>query len=63
MSETPGRPSSGAPLLGQDTHATLAELLGLDEKTLARLTAEKVILPAQASAPVAPRPTDEGTSR
>ena len=63
MSETPGRPSSGAPLLGQDTHAALAELLGLDEKTLARLTAEKVILPPQTSAPVTPRPTDEGTSR
>ena len=64
MSETPGRPSNGAPLLGQDTHKVLGELLGLDEKTLARLTAEEVILPmAQASAfAAASRPTDEGTS-
>jgi crotonobetainyl-CoA:carnitine CoA-transferase CaiB-like acyl-CoA transferase len=44
MTETPGRPSTGAPLLGQDTAATLREVLGLDEQTIARLAAEGVIL-------------------
>jgi crotonobetainyl-CoA:carnitine CoA-transferase CaiB-like acyl-CoA transferase len=46
MSETPGRPSSAAPLLGQDTPTTLKELLGTDEETIRKLTAEGVILPA-----------------
>ena len=45
MSETPGRPSSAAPLLGQDTPATLKELLGADDEAIRRLTAEGVILP------------------
>jgi crotonobetainyl-CoA:carnitine CoA-transferase CaiB-like acyl-CoA transferase len=45
MSETPGKPSSGAPLLGQDTGATLRQLLGHDDETIARLVAEGVILP------------------
>jgi len=39
MSRTPGRPSKGAPLLGQDTRAVLTEILGLDAKTIARLIA------------------------
>lgn len=50
MSETAGKPSTGAPLLGQDTHATLSDLLGLDEQAIARLTAKGVILPPPASA-------------
>lgn len=45
MSETPGKPSSGAPLLGQDTGAMLRELLGCDDEAIARLVAEGVILP------------------
>jgi len=45
MSETPGRPSSSAPLLGQDTPAALKALLGVDDRTIAELMAGKVILP------------------
>jgi len=45
MSETPGRPATSAPLLGQDTPAALGELLGLDNETIAQLTAAGVILP------------------
>jgi crotonobetainyl-CoA:carnitine CoA-transferase CaiB-like acyl-CoA transferase len=45
MSETPGKPSTGAPLLGQDTPAVLNELLGLDDQTIGQLTAAGVILP------------------
>ena len=45
MSETPGRPSTGAPLLGQDTPAVLQELLGLNSETVGELTAGGVILP------------------
>jgi len=45
MSETPGRPSSSAPLLGQDTPAALKALLGMDDRTIAGLMAGKVILP------------------
>src|SRR5215471_876107 len=45
MSETPGRPSSSAPLLGQDTPAALKALLGMDDRTIAELMAGKVILP------------------
>jgi crotonobetainyl-CoA:carnitine CoA-transferase CaiB-like acyl-CoA transferase len=44
MSETPGRPSTGAPLLGQDTATVCEHLLGLDEHTIGRLAAEGVIL-------------------
>jgi len=47
MSETPGRPSSTAPLLGQDTRVVLRELLGLDNESIAQLTADGVILPKQ----------------
>ena len=46
MSETPGRPSTSAPLLGQNTSAALKELLGLDNNTIAQLTEDGVILPA-----------------
>ena len=45
MSETPGGPSTGAPLLGQDTCTALAELLGLDSKSIAQLITEGVITP------------------
>jgi formyl-CoA transferase/CoA:oxalate CoA-transferase len=45
MSETPGRPSTSAPLLGQDTPAVLRELLGIDNETIGQLTAAGVILP------------------
>ena len=44
MSETPGRTSHCAPCLGQDTAATLRELLGLDNDTIAKLAAAGVIL-------------------
>ncbi|HET6179462.1 MAG TPA: CoA transferase [Candidatus Sulfotelmatobacter sp.] len=46
MSETPGRPSSAAPSLGQHTCATLVELLGLDAEAIARLTTADVIVTA-----------------
>jgi crotonobetainyl-CoA:carnitine CoA-transferase CaiB-like acyl-CoA transferase len=45
MSETPGRPSTGAPLLGQDTPAVLQELLSLNNETVGELMAGGVILP------------------
>jgi crotonobetainyl-CoA:carnitine CoA-transferase CaiB-like acyl-CoA transferase len=45
MSETPGKPSTGAPLLGQHTFAALAELLGLDSKSIAQLIAKGIIAP------------------
>jgi len=45
MSETPGRPSTGAPLLGQDTPAALKELLSLDDAAVSQLASEGVILP------------------
>lgn len=43
MSETPGKPTRPAPLLGQDTATVLTELLGLDSKTIDRLMADGVI--------------------
>lgn len=45
MSETPGRPSTPAPLLGQDTPSALKELLGIDDQAIQRLKASGVILP------------------
>jgi formyl-CoA transferase/CoA:oxalate CoA-transferase len=45
LSETPGEPSGGAPMLGEHTGGALAELLGLDDQTIASLTAQGVILP------------------
>jgi len=50
MSETPGRPSTAAPLLGQDTPATLKQLLGMDDRAIQQLTASRVILPEQSDA-------------
>ena len=44
MSETPGKPSTGAPLLGQDTAAVLAKVLGMDAEEIERLKARQVIL-------------------
>jgi formyl-CoA transferase len=43
MSETPGRPTTTAPLLGEHTAAALAELLGLGSQEIQRLTAEGVL--------------------
>jgi crotonobetainyl-CoA:carnitine CoA-transferase CaiB-like acyl-CoA transferase len=43
MSETGARPTTGAPLLGEHTRQVLAELLGLDAETLARLESAGVI--------------------
>jgi crotonobetainyl-CoA:carnitine CoA-transferase CaiB-like acyl-CoA transferase len=45
MSETPGVPSTPAPLLGQDTRAALKEVLGMDDQAIQQLTASGVILP------------------
>src|SRR5262245_8909316 len=45
MSETPAKPSTSAPLLGQDTVAALKELLGMDEQAIQQLTDSGVILP------------------
>ena len=50
MSETPGRASTGAPLLGQDTPRALRDLLGLDEGAIEELRARGVILPAPEAA-------------
>ena len=46
MSETPGKPSQGAPLLGEHTSVALSKLLGLDERTIAQLVTDGVIAPA-----------------
>jgi len=43
LSETPGHPSSPAPLLGQHTRATLKELLALDEAALDDLRERGVV--------------------
>ncbi len=43
MSETPGRPTTGAPLLGQDTAGVLSEVLGLDSKKIGQLMADGII--------------------
>jgi crotonobetainyl-CoA:carnitine CoA-transferase CaiB-like acyl-CoA transferase len=44
MSDTPGNPTTAAPLLGEHTRAVLMELLGLSEVTVARLIAEGVVV-------------------
>jgi crotonobetainyl-CoA:carnitine CoA-transferase CaiB-like acyl-CoA transferase len=43
MSETPGKPTTAAPLLGQDTAGALTELLGLDSKMIDGLMADGII--------------------
>lgn len=43
MSETPGKPTTAAPLLGQDTAGTLTELLRLDSKEIDQLMADGII--------------------
>ena len=65
MSESPGRPTTGAPLLGQDTAATLGELLGLDQQAITRLLAEGVIRSAPQTGKQAAntRSADHGESR
>jgi formyl-CoA transferase/CoA:oxalate CoA-transferase len=44
LSDTPGHPTSPAPLLGEHTRCTLRELLALDESTLNDLAARRVVL-------------------
>jgi len=43
LSETPGHPSSPAPLLGQHTRRTLKEFFSLDDSTLDGLAARRVV--------------------
>jgi crotonobetainyl-CoA:carnitine CoA-transferase CaiB-like acyl-CoA transferase len=43
LSATPGRPTTGAPLLGQHTREALGELLGLDDAQLDDLAARRVV--------------------
>jgi crotonobetainyl-CoA:carnitine CoA-transferase CaiB-like acyl-CoA transferase len=43
LSDTPGRPSSPAPLLGQHTRGVLKELFGLDDRRIDDLIARRVI--------------------
>jgi crotonobetainyl-CoA:carnitine CoA-transferase CaiB-like acyl-CoA transferase len=43
LSETPGHPTSPAPLLGEHTLCTLRELLALDDSALDDLTARRVV--------------------
>jgi crotonobetainyl-CoA:carnitine CoA-transferase CaiB-like acyl-CoA transferase len=43
MSETPGKPSSGAPLVGQHTTEALSQLLGLTTGKIDRLIADGII--------------------
>lgn len=51
MSETPGKPSSGAPLLGQDTAAVLEKVLGMNAEEIEALKARQVILSAVHATP------------
>jgi formyl-CoA transferase/CoA:oxalate CoA-transferase len=44
LSDTPGSPGAGAPLLGEHTRRVLAELLGVDEAPLDDLAARGVII-------------------
>jgi len=54
LSETPGRPASPAPLLGQHTTSTLKEFFDLDDDFLEVLAARHVIFESQvAGDPVA----------
>jgi len=50
LSETPGRPSTPAPLLGQHTRRTLKEFFALDDSTLDDLAARRVVFDAEVSA-------------
>jgi crotonobetainyl-CoA:carnitine CoA-transferase CaiB-like acyl-CoA transferase len=43
MSETPGSPTTAAPLLGQDTASVLSEVLGLDSRKIGQLMADGII--------------------
>lgn len=43
MSDTPGRPTTAAPLLGEHTRAALKELLGLSDETVDRLIADDIV--------------------
>jgi crotonobetainyl-CoA:carnitine CoA-transferase CaiB-like acyl-CoA transferase len=57
LSETPGGTGAAAPLLGEHTAGTLAELLGLDTSALEALSARGVILtPDSACSPGDVRP-------
>jgi crotonobetainyl-CoA:carnitine CoA-transferase CaiB-like acyl-CoA transferase len=53
LSETPGQPSYGAPLLGEHTRAVVKELFGLDDRTVDDLVERRVVFeppPSQESA-------------
>ena len=62
MSETPGMPSTGAPLLGLDTCTALAELLGLDSTRISQLIAEGVITPQKDGRAAGDRSASEAPS-
>ncbi|HKV25613.1 MAG TPA: CoA transferase [Candidatus Acidoferrum sp.] len=47
LSETPGRPTTAAPRLGQDTANALAALLGMKQAEIERLIADGIIPPQQ----------------
>lgn len=47
LSETPGRPSSPAPLLGEHTRTVLKELLGIDDAAISDLALRGVVAEAR----------------
>ena len=49
LSDTPGHPTSPAPLLGEHTRCTLRELLALDDPTLDDLAARRVVFEPRTS--------------
>jgi crotonobetainyl-CoA:carnitine CoA-transferase CaiB-like acyl-CoA transferase len=51
LSETPGRPSSPAPLLGQHTREVLKEFFSLDDSALDDLFARNVVFESKVPPP------------
>src|SRR5262249_55931197 len=60
MSETPGRPATPAPVLGEHTAAVLNALLGKNDESIRELIAAGVIPPASPDKPVTPRESSFG---
>ncbi len=49
LSETPGLPTTAAPLLGEHTNSTLKEFFGLDDTVIEDLAARRIVFESQAT--------------